>query len=386
MARSAYSSSSSASSSSTTAASLNPLRALAMLAGAKPIEVLVTGFCIVTLAYFQLLHAVKHSEFLQPSSSPSYASLFRQDASASSEMSRSDSIHAISHHQESNTPTTAITLLRNDKGEWSELPSNAAELADPALHTLVLQKIIVGLDSLMPMDEDDDRNLLVYPAHSSAPVLSSGDANHSRRPSSHHSKSKTGRREVPATASPATLSDPQVQASLKQFENHVKVANYAGHSFQEICYRPSTSSENQCFTVSFPAETSPSTAATILSLGLDASHPDAVAWQQAVASSSPITDAKGYTYLPVSASSSRRHGQEGLGLSFSAFPPTDKLSSANSQDNVEESRSIKWMLYAGRAFLMRFYALAKVRLFHMSDRPGRWVMVPCENGAGSDQC
>jgi len=78
-----------------------------------------------------------------------------------------------------------------------------------------------------------------------------------------------------------------------------------------------------------------------------------------------MTDSKGYTYVPVAATASstgRKQGQDGLGLSFSAFPSTNGLSSTNAQYNAEDQKSVKWMLYAGRAFIMRFYALAKVSM------------------------
>lgn len=42
------------------------LRALSTRAAASPIETLVLSFILVTLAYFHILHAVKHSDFLSP--------------------------------------------------------------------------------------------------------------------------------------------------------------------------------------------------------------------------------------------------------------------------------------------------------------------------------
>lgn len=330
-----------------------------MLAGSKPIEVLVTGFCIVTLAYFQLLHSVKHSEFLQPSST-SYSSLLRPSQDGGAAEMKVDDLQSTY-----DASIAATTLVRNTDGQWTQVASNAPELADPAINTLILSRIIVGLDSQIGLMNEDDRNILVYPAHSSAPVIGNDehDVNHSHR-GSRQSRSSSS---TSTSAATSTLEDPEVQASLKQFEHHIKVANYAGHSFQEICYRVSNGNEDsECFSLaSPPSASSQSSAATVLSLGLDAatgSEAAAFQWQQALASSSPLTDAKGYTYMPVAASTSRRTGQDGLGLSFSAFPPTDQLSSSssNSQYNAEESKSVKWMLYAGRAFIMRFYALAKV--------------------------
>lgn len=44
----------------------NVQRRLAHLASSRPIELIVGVFCLVTLAYFQLLHAVTHSNFFEP--------------------------------------------------------------------------------------------------------------------------------------------------------------------------------------------------------------------------------------------------------------------------------------------------------------------------------
>ena len=44
------------------------LRSLAKVASARPIELIVSVFIVVTLAYFQLLHAVTNSHFFEPSS------------------------------------------------------------------------------------------------------------------------------------------------------------------------------------------------------------------------------------------------------------------------------------------------------------------------------
>ncbi|KAK9895236.1 hypothetical protein P389DRAFT_90224 [Cystobasidium minutum MCA 4210] len=369
MARSTYPGSSYASSSSsharsstssnTTTTTLNPLRALAMLAGSKPIEVLVTGFCIVTLAYFQLLHSVKHSEFLQPTSS--YRSLFRSEIKDVKKASLHDNIATT-------TSATPTTLIRNENGQWTEAVS-PLDAGASSVHTLTLSRIIVGLDShMVNLQDDDDRNILVYPAaHSSAPVIGKSDdtVNHSHRQgAAAHARRSSSK----SATHPTDLQGPEIQASLKQFQHHVKVANYAGHSFQEVCYRPSSSSpsaESECFSVDFPSSNEQgSSSATVLSLGLDDTLSEqGSSWQQALASSSPLTDSKGYTYVPVAASTSnsrRANHQDGLGLSFSAFPPTDQITSpSSSRYDAEESKSVKWMLYAGRAFIMRFYALAK---------------------------
>jgi hydroxymethylglutaryl-CoA reductase (NADPH) len=371
MARSISSSASSGSGSAST--SINPLRALAMLAGNKPIEVLVTGFCIVTLAYFQLLHSVKHSEFLQPT----YNSWKNGPPPAESEMSDSSSSSASASYHASHEAVT--TLVRSDNGDWQESTSNNLQ---PDTRIVTLARVIVGLDShLFNAGADDDRNILVYPAHSSAPALM-GENNDDDDENLSSRKGSAGKT---TESSSVDLEDPEIQASLLQFEQHLKTASYNGHSFQDICYHPSgTSQEKDCFAVSFPIESSSSSsvnkAGTILSLGLDTKTEANSLWQTALSSSSAVTDEKGYTYLPVTASSgssssngrrkhiyhhNQHHDASGLGLSFSAFPHTEGLSSpsssasASSWNQEENSKSLKWMLYAGRAFIMRFWGLAR---------------------------
>ncbi|CAD6977906.1 unnamed protein product [Tilletia controversa] len=44
----------------------NPLRGLAEVASRRPIEIIVSTFVIVTLAYFQIIHAITHSHFFAP--------------------------------------------------------------------------------------------------------------------------------------------------------------------------------------------------------------------------------------------------------------------------------------------------------------------------------
>ncbi|KAK0522009.1 3-hydroxy-3-methylglutaryl-coenzyme A (HMG-CoA) reductase isozyme [Tilletia horrida] len=58
--------SSSSSSSSKKTPWRNPLRRLAIVAAHRPIEIIVSTFIIVTLAYFQIIHAITHSQFFAP--------------------------------------------------------------------------------------------------------------------------------------------------------------------------------------------------------------------------------------------------------------------------------------------------------------------------------
>ncbi|KAK0549512.1 3-hydroxy-3-methylglutaryl-coenzyme A (HMG-CoA) reductase isozyme [Tilletia horrida] len=44
----------------------HPLRSLACVASRRPIEIIVSTFIIVTLAYFQIIHAIAHSDFFVP--------------------------------------------------------------------------------------------------------------------------------------------------------------------------------------------------------------------------------------------------------------------------------------------------------------------------------
>ena len=321
-------------SSSSSSRTWNPLRLLAMAAATRSIEAVVLGFVIVTLAYFQLLHAVKHSEFLNPSTS-SYpaSSTFSPDARVDGQQQKQDT----------------TLLARSPGGVWKELSVGSSSEAI----TLQLNRIVVSLDADLALEEDD-RNLLVYPAVPSAPVVLTNP------PSAHQESSYPS--PSSSSANNATLLDQDTLASLQDFEGHLKSSSYGPALLRyqpELCQRVSPSQE--CFAASFDHSSDPSGQgrSAMLALGFKPSN-EASDWSHQLLSTLPITDFRGYSYLPLSSLHSKR-GDAGLGLSFKAFPHTVGLAgdSTSGFEEGSDSRSIKWTLYASRAFVMRFWALAQ---------------------------
>ena len=307
-------------SSSNGTSSLNPLRAMAKTASKRPIETITIGFCIVTLAYFQLLHAVKHSEFLHH---PNGAGGETQDLWS----------------QDAVADDAAILARSSVTGKWEELtPGHSSEAI-----TLTLNRIVVTLDPAFSQhaEEQDDRNFLVYPAHSSAPVLIS----------------------EPSTPNNGLgNSDPMdttVRSTLEGAKKQILESTTASRNFQDICYKAPGSSDCFIASTNSAAATSADGKSALLAIGLNPST-DSQEWVHDIPSS--VEGIQSYTYSRLSAY--RKRADTGLGLSFNAFPPTSSFrndSRSSSSFNEEEARSVRWMLYAARAFVMRFYALARVR-------------------------
>lgn len=294
---------------------------MAKTASRRPIETITIGFCVVTLAYFQLLHAVKHSEFLH------FPSGGAQDPASISEEAGA-----------------AILARSSADGAWLELaPGHSSEAI-----TLTLNRIVVTLDSDISQSAGtDDRNLLVYPAHSSAPVLLSelGSDGEVFEGSSAHS---------------IVVTDKSVRKALDAFEKHLLDASAGSTHLRDICYRAPGSTE--CFYTNLDSTTatSPDARSAMIAIGL---QPSAASqdWIQQVANSA--SEYQGYAFIPQTPA--RKRADTGLGLSFSPFPQSRGLRNASHSSanfNEEEARSVKWMLYAARAFVMRFYALARVRI------------------------
>ena len=339
-----------------------PLRLLARTASKMPIEVITLGFCIVTLAYFQLLHAVKHSEFLHH---PSAAGGAGAAASSSDHLAGEDIAGGA---DPSTLAAEAGTLLaRTATGSWVEVPAGHSSEAV----TLVLHRVVAGVDldheAIYPYHHQaaaqDDRNILAFPAHSSSPVTLADEITPDSLPTS-------------GKAPRALLANSeQANASLRDFEDYLRSsalsAGDGSHQrrLTEVCYKPPTTSifaASECFTVSFDTTASVDGNSALLSFGL-LPTPEAQDWIQSLVAKQPVasSDARGYSYVSMSSLQSRPVADSGLGLSFKAFPAgTSGLANASSMSGSygeEETKSVRWMLYAARAFVMRFYALAKVR-------------------------
>ena len=295
----------------------NPLRLLSRTAANRSIEAVVLGFVMVTLAYFQLLHAVKHSEFLNPSTSTMPLDF------------RIDGLHE------------SAILARTASGNWEKLAVGSSSEAI-AVH---LNRIVVSLDADLSFEEDD-RNVLVFPEQTSTSTMLS-----------EHTTSS-----LLTYAKNVSISDHEVLASLEEFERHLRTSSFGSSSIRfqpELCLHPSSSQD--CFVVPFyhPSDSSSLDRSAMLSLAFKPST-EAQEWSHQLLSTLSITDSRGYTYIPSTSFHGKRE-DAGLGLSFKAFPHAGGLAGAPSPAAVkaDESRSFKWIFYASRAFVMRLWALAR---------------------------
>lgn len=110
------------------------IRTLAHRATRNPIEVIVTVFIIVTLAYFQLLKAVAHSDFFEPLKRDAV-----QLAAASSTSNRTPptSTGAIE------SQTTTFFREAGGKSAWQPLADDAALHPKDAM-TLIIEPVILA--------------------------------------------------------------------------------------------------------------------------------------------------------------------------------------------------------------------------------------------------
>ncbi|PWZ03846.1 putative 3-hydroxy-3-methylglutaryl-coenzyme A reductase [Testicularia cyperi] len=118
------------------------LRRLAKQASQNPIEVIVTIFIIVTLAYFQLLHAVTHSNFFEPISieasslaaSSGSSGLFKwAGGSSSSRKTGSTASLLDSVHSQNQSSVETVYLRKAGQTVWQPLGKYANEHAPAGL-------------------------------------------------------------------------------------------------------------------------------------------------------------------------------------------------------------------------------------------------------------
>lgn len=286
-----------------------PLRSLAGVSSRRPIEVVTIGFVAVTLAYFQLLHAVKHSEFLRPSSTfatPTGSSSSNYDGG------RTTAVGA-GHAASTAARLRPVTLQRYAGSAGQEDWQTSSSSSDAP--TLSLARIVVSLD-----------NEQVYAG------LEEGQATqgHASSPTSFSS----------------SLLDESNAASLHDFEKSLKLSSFGISAteqpfFQSVCHQVTTaaSSRPQCLAYSFnPTSANPHSAQ--LTLGFPSPYASEE-WMNAFLATTPYIDERGYTYLPYT--------------ELQSAPVTTAPWAAPSEQGVT------WPLYALRAFFLRFYALAKVR-------------------------
>ncbi|KAJ3506999.1 hypothetical protein NMY22_g17071 [Coprinellus aureogranulatus] len=283
------------------------LRPLALHAAYTPIETIVFFTIIGTLAYFYILNAVKHSQFL----SPSY------------------------NHGPGYSPTLRPAYVLNRMGEWvgvreSRWLRDRERVEKDGLAAAEVQQLVFNVDSL------------AWNGYS---------------------------RDAQDASSIAT-------SNLTEYLTH-SFASTSGKSYPAICYRPAGAPKSKSSKAGIRTSPSPSSSVT--------PTPNSES-QQAPPCFVHVNDNPLYYHhpvSPVSPSPSQAQAQLALALAFipgsrddwvNALKAANRFTDVNgvqfeveqptpgSDVNIGQMRSGKWVAYALRVLVMRFWALAKVRL------------------------
>ncbi|CAO1630431.1 unnamed protein product [Jaminaea pallidilutea] len=114
------------------------LRTLAHRATRNPIEVIVSVFIIVTLAYFQLLNAVAHSDFFEP---------LKRDAVQLAAASSTPQREAVATHPRSSSPSgvpgTVYHRQAGRNSQWQDARTIPSAESQPAL-SFVVENIVLS--------------------------------------------------------------------------------------------------------------------------------------------------------------------------------------------------------------------------------------------------
>lgn len=248
------------------------LRAFSTRAARYPIETVVVTFTIVTFAYFQCIHAIKHSDFLSG---------------------------GISNPLHSLQPTVS----RRVGDAWQVVPADAwNNVSSPATESTLTRVDLVEI--LFSLDEP---RKVVRGGSLSASINS-----------------------PPNPSSGATTSTPRVARAIQTVTEYITntLTTPTGLSYSAMCYRP-PSSASECLTWTHQTERT-----LTLTLALLPSTRDA--FVSAVEAFRP------------DASWTSVHG----------FP---QLEIIGKEESFLDMQSGKWVAYAARAFVVRFWDLAKVR-------------------------
>ena len=292
------------------------LRRLAVQASRNPIEVIVTMFIIVTLAYFQLLHAVTHSNFFEPikreasslaAASSGHASSAQLPLAEGVVSSADDAFDTVFVRQagKKNLWVPLSQYLAKGQGEVSEL--NAASLFDAASsQTFFVEPVLVTDAEEAHASSAIDQTLL--------PAMSANVA--------------------------TKLGLPQgSQVTLVQDSKNGQLAYVFGKSFADTdSAKDEKDREDFLRAVSDPAVLSESLNLTIESL----SRPASISGSKPIGS--PFAGLQVAALLPDNG--------------FSPFA-LNNLKGKKIIGGSEELRSIRWMAYAIRALVLRFWALIK---------------------------
>jgi hydroxymethylglutaryl-CoA reductase (NADPH) len=237
------------------------LRSFSTRPARYPIETVVITFVIVTFAYFQCIHAIKHSDFLSGGIS--------------------NPLHFLQP-----------TVSRQAGDKWLTVPTNNWNISTSTKVDLV--EILFSLD---------EPRKVVHGGKLSASINS------------------------PSSSSGITTSTPRISRAIQTVTEHItnSLTNSDGLSYTSVCYRPPLAAD--CLSWTHQTSRTVTLTLALLPSGRD----------QFVAAIE--------SFRPTSWSA------------VSGFP---QLEIIGKEESFLEMQSGKWVAYAARAFVIRFWQLAKV--------------------------
>ncbi|GAA97563.1 uncharacterized protein L969DRAFT_91475 [Mixia osmundae IAM 14324] len=299
-----------------------PLRRISLVASKHPIELVVLGFILVTLSYFQVVRIVRTSEFLrQPDQATGAHTAVGQDPK--------------SWHER-------LITFEKTSGQsfWAQVSASPA-LSDDQI---VVQEVVVALDRAgQPTPTSPDQETFEAYLDSLASVLTHDVAINSSR----------GRTDKALDyAALCYRANPSDQTCLTD-----SISFATDRSERDYAYiPPAKQSASLFFALKGDAEDVRQWAAAIADTSrlepLLASH----ASRPSTADSPARPTATAVTSKPFSLANRPLDVKPGLGFTFSFSP---RARSPEGTMTMDEMQSSKWVIYALRAFFMRFLHLAR---------------------------
>lgn len=312
------------------------LRRLAIRASLSPIEVIVTIFILVTLAYFQLLHAVTHSHFFEPLKDEAAGLAAASRAAAAAPAAAGSSPEGYQHFGLNGYPKEregdALVFVRRAGAAdtWvnlAELTASADGGADPKLdaqslfgsntETFFIEHVFIT-DSEAPLSKG--HGPLASSAHRDLTVPAVAQTLHAKLQEYEQSKGNS--------FGPVPVYDKKIGTSAYAF----------GQLYSDSIAQDDTSRDGFLSAVADPA---------ILSAALNDSLARIPRASKLVSKSVQEQSAR-LRLLPVV--------PEGDLLPYAP----NELKGRRYSAGTDELRSIRWMAYAVRALVVRFWALIRV--------------------------
>ncbi|SNX87268.1 probable 3-hydroxy-3-methylglutaryl-coenzyme A reductase [Melanopsichium pennsylvanicum] len=290
------------------------LSRLASAASHNPIEVIVLFFIIVTLAYFQLLHAVTHSNFFEPISIQA-TTLASSSSSALFQWAGSTKAASPTNNLQSHAETVYV---RNAGGDntWqplSKVSQHAASLVDSSSHTFFVEPVLLTSASESYMASQIQHAVLPSLSHILVTNLVDSDASATliKDADSHHSAYVFGKTFAHTTASTTNAADDTL----------------LHNKFLSNLVDPSILSKS--LTNAVGSAPRPATLVKASAAELDELY-------------------KGLRLVPLVPDGE-----------FNPYAPNNLKPRRGAKRNTDEIQRIRWMAYALKALVIRFWALLK---------------------------